>query len=222
MLPHLYQDSGDAVAEHIDGMFALAIWDDVRHRGVLARDRMGKKPLYYWAERRSACTSRPRSRRCWSLPGFRRELNLEALSHYLSLKHVPHPQSIFKGVAIVPPAHRLVFEPGAPAARGALLGRQLRAGSARPRLCPTRKRLREVRRLLRQGVERRLMSDVPIGFFLSGGLDSSLTTAMAAELASGAIKTFTLTYGDDSTTRRQGAGPPVGEVGRREVRHRAS
>ena len=198
VLPHLYQDSGDAVAEQVDGMFALAIWDDVRHRGVLARDRMGKKPLYYWASGDSLYFA-SEIKALLVVPGFRRELNLEALSHYLSLKHVPHPQSIFKGVAIVPPAHRLVFESGAPLRVERYWDVSFETDDQTAELSDDEAAAR-VRELLRQGVERRLMSDVPIGFFLSGGLDSSLTTAMAAELASGAIKTFTLTYGDDSTT----------------------
>jgi asparagine synthase (glutamine-hydrolysing) len=198
VLPHLYQDAGDAVAEHVDGMFALAIWDDLRHRGVLARDRMGKKPLYYWANG-DCLYFASEIKALLVVPGFQRELNLEALSHYLSLKHVPHPQSIFKGVAIVPPAHRLVFEPGAPLRVERYWDLSFEQDDETAVL-PDDEAAARVRDLLRQGVERRLMSDVPIGFFLSGGLDSSLTTAMAAELASGAIKTFTLTYGGDSTT----------------------
>ena len=198
ILPHLYQEFDRAVPEHIDGMFAIAIWDDERRQGLLARDRLGKKPLYYFATGDQLYFA-SELKALLVIPGFKRELNLEALSHYLSLKHVPHPHTILSGVAIVPPAHRLIFEPGAPlrverywdvsfAPDPAVTDLSDEAATA------------EVRRLLQQGVERRLMSDVPIGFFLSGGLDSSLSTAIAAEAASGPIKTFTLTYGEDSTT----------------------
>ncbi len=140
VLPHLYQDAGDAVAEHVDGMFAFAIWDDVRHRGVLARDRMGKKPLYYWANG-DCLYFASEIKALLVVPGFQRELNLEALSHYLSLKHVPHPQSIFKGVAIVPAGTSPGVRTRRAAARGAVLGRQLRTRMTRPRLCPTTRRL---------------------------------------------------------------------------------
>ncbi|MEO7158610.1 MAG: asparagine synthase (glutamine-hydrolyzing), partial [Vicinamibacterales bacterium] len=198
ILPHLYQDYDRAVPEHIDGMFAVAIWDDERRRGLLARDRLGKKPLYYYATAdRLYFASELKA--LLVIPGFRRELNLEALSHYLSLKHVPHPHTIFNNVAILPPAHRLIFEPGEPLRVERYWDVSFVPDPAVTALSDE-DATAEVRRLLQQGVERRLMSDVPIGFFLSGGLDSSLSTALAAEAASGPIKTFTLTYGEDSTT----------------------
>jgi asparagine synthase (glutamine-hydrolysing) len=198
ILPHLFQEFGDAVPEHIDGMFAVAIWDDERRRGLLARDRLGKKPLYYCASGDQLYFA-SELKALLAIPGFHRELNLEALSHYLSLKHVPHPHTIFKGVAILPPAHRLIFEPGAPVRVERYWDVSFAPDPAVSDLSDEAATA-EVRRLLQQGVERRLMSDVPIGFFLSGGLDSSLSTALAAEAASGPIKTFTLTYGEDSTT----------------------
>src|SRR5262249_37924697 len=103
ILPHLFEEYGTALPQHIDGMFAVAVWDDERQRGLLARDRAGKKPLYY-------CRTGDRLyfaseiKALLQVPDFRRELNLEALHHYLSLKHVPHPLTIFKGISIVPPA----------------------------------------------------------------------------------------------------------------------
>jgi asparagine synthase (glutamine-hydrolysing) len=195
VLPHLYEEYGDEVPAHIDGMFAIAIWDDVRKRGVLARDRMGKKPLYYHiAGDRLYFASEIKA--LLEIPGFAREINVEALHHFLSLKHVPHPLSIFQGIFSLPPAHRLVFVPGQPP-------RVERYWDIRfdgCRAMDEEEAVDELIRLLRQGVERRLMSDVPIGFFLSGGLDSSLSTALAAELSPGRIKTFTLAYGAESTT----------------------
>lgn len=196
MLPHLYEEHGADVPGHIDGMFAIAIWDDTRRTGLLARDRTGKKPLYYYdAGDRLYYASEIKA--LLQVPGFTRAIDLEALHHYLSLKHVPHPLTIFKGIRMLPPAHRLIFEPDKPirierywdVSFDASADRSMTEEDAVDRLIA----------LLRQGVERRLMSDVPIGFFLSGGLDSSLSTVLAAEL-SGRIKTFTLTYGADSTT----------------------
>ena len=197
VLPHLYEQYGADLPRHIDGMFAVAVWDDKRKLGLLARDRMGKKPLYYHhAGDRLYFASEIKA--LLTIPGFVREVNLEALHHFLSFKHVPHPLSIFKGISILPPAHRLLFEPGAPM-------RIERYWDVSFDVRPDAERMTEgemvdrLLELLRKGVERRLMADVPIGFFLSGGLDSSLSTVLAAEL-SGPIKTFTLTYSSESTT----------------------
>ena len=198
MLPHLYEECGDDLPARIDGMFGVAVWDAERRRGLLARDRMGKKPLYYWLDG-DALYFASEIKALLAIKGFRRELNLDALHHYLSLKHVPGPSSIFKGIASVPPAHRLAFTPGEPPRLSRYWdvsfatdpeSEQLSDADAADRMLA----------LLKQGVERRLMSDVPIGFFLSGGLDSSLSTAIAAEVAGSRIQTFTLTYGQGSTT----------------------
>lgn len=198
VLPHLYEDYGADLPRHIDGMFALAAWDDTRRTGLLARDRMGKKPLYYHqAGDRLYFASEIKA--ILAVPGFVREINLEALHHYLSLKHVPHPLTIFKGISVLPPAHRLVFQPGTAPVIDRYWDVSF-APSASAGQMSEEEAVDQLLALLKQGVDRRLMSDVPIGFFLSGGLDSSLSTALAAELSSGRIKTFTLAYGADSTT----------------------
>jgi asparagine synthase (glutamine-hydrolysing) len=198
VLPHLWEDHGAALPEHIDGMFAVAVWDTQSRTGLLARDRMGKKPLYYW-EHGGALYFASELKALLRVPGFRRRLNLEALHHYLGYKHVPHPHTIFDGVFMLPPAHRLLYRPGAPARPERYWDLPLDVDAALDAR-PEEELVEELLALLRRGVERRLMSDVPIGFFLSGGLDSSLSTALAAEMCPGRIKTFTLTYGPDSTT----------------------
>lgn len=197
VLPHLYEDHGDDVARHIDGMFAIAIWDARRHRGLLARDRMGKKPLYYH-QRGDTIYFASELKALLRVPGFTRTINLEALHHYLSFKHIPHPLTIFQDVWMLPPAHQMVIAPGKPPAITRYWDVDF---SVDPILSatPEEELVDEFLRLFKQGVHRRLMSDVPIGFFLSGGLDSSLSTAVAAEMT-GCIKTFTLTYAAGSTT----------------------
>ncbi len=197
VLPHLYEDYGSDLPAHIDGMFAVAVWDEATQTGLLARDRMGKKPLYYW-EHGGALYFASEIKALLTVPGFTRSIDIEALHHYLSLKHVPHPHSIFKGVRCLPPAHRLVFKPGQPPAISRYWDLDFTVDAALARE-PVDALVDEFLRLFKQGVKRRFMSDVPIGFFLSGGLDSSLSTAVAAEL-SGTIKTFTLTYAEGSTT----------------------
>jgi asparagine synthase (glutamine-hydrolysing) len=198
VLPHLYEEHGTALPKHIDGMFAIAVWDDEKKLGLLARDRMGKKPLYFW-QRGDQLFFASEIKALLQIPGFVREINFEALHHFLSLKHVPHPLSIFNGVSILPPAHSLVFEPGKPLRieRYWDVSFDVRAEAETQSEEAMVDRFLE---LLRQGVTRRLMADVPIGFFLSGGLDSSLSTALAAEVSPGRIKTFTLAYASESTT----------------------
>src|ERR1051325_5465548 len=198
ILPHLYEDYGTRMVEHIDGMFAVALWDATNRVGLLARDRMGKKPLYYYRQN-DALYFASEIKSLLRVPGFERRINYEALHHFLSFKHVPAPLSIFEGISILPPAHMLVYRPGA--------GLEIRrywdvdfSATGEMADWPEEELVEHLLALLRRGVERRLMSDVPIGFFLSGGIDSSLSTALAAEMSPGRIKTFTLTYANDSTT----------------------
>ena len=197
VLPHLWEDEGCRLPERIDGMFAVAIWDARRHVGLLARDRVGKKPLYYW-EHEGAIYYASELKALLEIPGFDRRLNLHALHHYLSYKHVPHPLTIFEDVKILPPAHRLLFEAGA-APRVERYWQLSFAPGDEP-LGDEEEIVDELIARLRPAVVRRLVSDVPVGFFLSGGIDSSLVTALAAETAGSRIKTFTLTYEDSSTT----------------------
>ena len=197
LLPHLWEEQGERLPEQIDGMFAVAVWDTRRKIGLLARDRMGKKPLYYWEQDRALYFA-SELKALLAIPGFERRLNLEALHHYLSYKHVPHPHTIFEGVRILPPAHRLVYKPGAPP----VVSRYWNLSFA-PRnghMPDEAEVVEELLARMRTAVRRRLMSDVPVGFFLSGGIDSSLTTALATEVAPSQVKTFTLTYEGDATT----------------------
>ncbi|HSE30641.1 MAG TPA: asparagine synthase (glutamine-hydrolyzing) [Pyrinomonadaceae bacterium] len=198
ILPHLYEEAGSGLPEKIDGMFAVAIWDTINRRGLLARDRMGKKPLYYYRDG-TAIYFASEIKSLLHIPGFERRIDLEALHHYLSFKHIPCPLSIFEGIRMLPPAHVLEYE----------FGQEPRirrywdldfSPQSETMNAPEEELVERLLALLRQGIERRLMSDVPIGFFLSGGIDSTLSTVLAAEISSTPIKTFTLTYTGDSTT----------------------
>ncbi len=196
LLPHMYRAYGMEFPKKLEGMYAIALWDEEKRRGVLVRDRSGKKPLYYtlhdgclWyaSEIKSLLT----------IPGFQRRLNHEAVHHFLSYKNVPSPMSIFEGISLLRPGHQLVWENG-----------QIVSDEAYWQLdwTPFEGELseddlaEELTRRMKIAVKRRMVADVPIGFFLSGGIDSSLSTALAAELAPGRIKTFTLTYAKDSST----------------------
>jgi len=197
ILPHLWEEYGEALPQQIDGMFAVAVWDSRRQVGLLARDRMGKKPLYYW-QHGEALYFASELKAILAIPGFARRLNLEALHHFLSYKHVPHPFTIFDGVRILPPAHQLVYRPGS----APTISRywSLSFAPLNGSVPDEHEAADELLIRMRRAVRRRLMSDVPVGFFLSGGIDSSLTTALAAEVASSPVKTFTLTYAGRATT----------------------
>jgi asparagine synthase (glutamine-hydrolysing) len=196
ILPHLWEEHGEGLPEHVDGMFAVAVWDTRQRVGLLARDRMGKKPLYYW-QHGGALYFASELKALLAVPGFDRRLNLEALHHYLSYKHVPHPFTIFEGVRMLPPAHRLVFKSGSTPAISRYWNLSFATGDAAP---TDDEAAEELLVRMREAVRRRLMSDVPVGFFLSGGIDSSLTTALATEVAPSRVKSFTLTYAGESTT----------------------
>ena len=197
ILVHLYEDFGTRMPEHIDGMFAAAVWDSVNKQGLLARDRMGKKPLYYYRDG-EALYFASEIKSLLRVPGFERRINLEALHHFLSFKHIPCPLSIFAGVQMLPPAHSLIFRPGEEPQVQRYWSLDFSPSEANS--LPEEELIEQSLALLRQGVERRLMSDVPIGFFLSGGIDSTLSTVLAAEISSSPIKTFTLIYSGGSTT----------------------
>jgi asparagine synthase (glutamine-hydrolysing) len=203
LLPHLYEDYGPDLADHLDGMYAVAIWDANLRRGVLVRDRMGKKPLYYTVID-GALYFASEIKSLLQIPGFRKELNPEALHHYLSYKHVPAPLSIFRRIQAVPRASVLTYDvdPQKITCRTYWRPDFTPAGDATP--ANEEAIVDELDVLMRNAVRRRLLSDVPIGFFLSGGIDSSLTTAYAAELSAGPIKTFTLTYKDDGNPALEG------------------
>jgi asparagine synthase (glutamine-hydrolysing) len=186
---HGYEVWGDDVAKRLRGMFAFAIWDQKRERLVLGRDRLGKKPLVYrhadgalrFASELSALVADP---------GVPRSPDLTAVHHYLTYQYVPAPLTGFVGVRKVPPAHLLVFENGRVTssrywtlsfAPGPAMSQVDAAG--------------EVRRLLRDAVQVRLMSEVPLGAFLSGGLDSSAVVALMSEF--GRVKTFSIGFEEE-------------------------
>lgn len=198
MIPHLYEELGAGLADRLRGMFAIAVWNDERGRGLLARDPTGKKPLYY-VQHEQALYFASEIKSLLAVPGLSRQLEPSAVHHFLSYKHVPGPGTAFRGIRELPPAHTLSWAPGDAV-------RVERYWSPRWTTDPSWERMEEreaAERLaaaLEEAVRRRLLSDVPIGFYLSGGVDSSLSTAMAATLSPGRIKTFTLVYDEASTT----------------------
>jgi len=189
---HLYEEMGVDCLEHLRGMFALAIWDSVDQSLFLARDRLGIKPLYY-TETATAFVFGSEIKSLLLHPAVRREVDLPALSHYLSLKYVPGPRTMFAGIQSLEPGHWLRVKAGRVQAKQRywdLPFAESPASSSRTE----EEWLEELQSLLRQSVGLHLRSDVPFGAFLSGGLDSSTIVALMAEQLTQPVKTFSVGF----------------------------
>ncbi len=199
VVAHLAEELGPAaMAARLDGMFGIAVWDARHERLTLARDRFGKKPLYYWHDdERLVFGSEIKTVLAHpAVPGRLREA---AIPDYLTFGYVPTPNTFYEGILSVPPAHVLVCEPGSPPRLERYWELELvGAGGGAARLDLTLEEAGvEVRRGLRTAVERRMIADVPLGAFLSGGIDSSAVVALMAEAGHGRVATFTIGFEDD-------------------------
>ena len=160
---HFYEDEGEACVQHFRGMFAFALWDAHKHRLLLARDRLGKKPIYYTIQNGELYFCSELNGLLKALP-HRPEIDLEAIDLYLSLQYVPEPRTVYKDIYKLPAAHTLVWENG-----------QAKVNcywdySYQPKLTGNEDDLAEELRVrLREAVKMRLISEVPLGAHLSGG-----------------------------------------------------
>ncbi len=215
ILPHLYQVYGDALIDHINGMYAFSLWDSRKKKLIIARDRFGEKPLYYgifdgkliWASEPKALLAHP---------SVKAELDLDALRHYVSFDYVPAPMSIYKGIYKLPAAHMLTVESGEVRTRrywdlswqedaeartlvraksGANGAGTLTNGSVSATFDTAANELKD---LLSDAVRMRLVSDVRLGILLSGGIDSSTVAAFAVQHATEKVKTFSIGFEEDS------------------------
>ena len=204
VLVHGYEEWGDEVVSRIDGMFAFAVWD-ARHRRVLAaRDRMGKKPLYFATILRAGAPPlfafASELKALLPVPGFDRRIDHEALCRYLVHEYVPAPHTIFRGARKLGAGQRLRLEVRTDRASEPNIDRYWDLPfSTQPRPVSDSDAASELRGLLLAAVRRRLVADVPVGIFLSGGIDSSSVAALAAELAGPAnVRTFSIGFSDAS------------------------
>ena len=185
---HLYEDEGVDFARHLNGMFALAIWDANHRRLVLARDRIGKKPLVYrWEQGRLLFASELKS--ILQVPGVPREINPQSLDEYLTYQYVPHPRTIFKGISKLSPGHLAVYGDGK-----LTIERYWKPDFNHERERSPGDYAEELRSLVTSSVGLRLQSDVPMGAFLSGGIDSSLVVGVAQKQLDRPIKTFSIGF----------------------------
>jgi asparagine synthase (glutamine-hydrolysing) len=186
---HLYEEKGLDLFNSLNGMFAFALWDAKAGRLVLARDRLGVKPLY-WAmiDGRLAFASEMSPLLAW--PEFERRMDPWAASLYLTLRNIPEPRTIYQGIQALPPAHYLVWEPGREPVIRRYWDLDFTPGDVpdEDALCD------ELEALLMDATKLRMRSDVPVGAYLSGGVDSSLAVALVRAFHSGRLHTFSLGY----------------------------
>jgi asparagine synthase (glutamine-hydrolysing) len=190
VLVHLYEEHGDGLVEHLRGMFAFALWDARGERLLIARDRLGIKPLYYWPTPDGALAFASELKSLLRLDGFPGAIDARAMSEYLALGYVPEPRSIYAGVRKLPPGHRLVWRAGEPL-RAERYWSPLREVDESIGVADA---VAEIRRLLAEAVRYRLIADVPLGAFLSGGIDSTAVVAEMARQMDRPVKTFSIGF----------------------------
>jgi asparagine synthase (glutamine-hydrolysing) len=188
VIVHLYEEYGADCVRYLRGMFAFALWDRRRQVLLLARDRVGKKPLFY-AQRDGELWFGSEAKSILQDPSVDRRPNLDAIDAYLHFQYVPHPLSAFEGLCKLPPAHTLVWRDGKTEIR-----RYWKLSYRRSDL----KTEQEAHELIREGLLEatrvRLRSDVPLGAFLSGGVDSSAVVAAMAKQSTGKVSTFAIGF----------------------------
>ncbi len=188
VLIHLYEETGFDVVHELRGMFAFAIWDAKQKTLLVARDRLGIKPLY-WRAKNGTFAFASEMKSLLADPDCPRKLDAAALEDYLALQYVPSPGSMIEGIRKLPPGHMLIVTP-----RGVEERRWWSPPAGETTSLSFDDAAVELRRLLEESVRLRFMSDVPFGAFLSGGIDSSIVCALMARLMDRPVKTFTIGF----------------------------
>jgi asparagine synthase (glutamine-hydrolysing) len=193
VIVHLYEEKEENFVHSLNGMFAIAVWDKKKKKLVLVRDRIGVKPLHYLqlgdqvlfaSEIKSLLESE-----------YNREIDLEALSQFFTFEYIPAPKSIFKGIQKLLPGNMLILQDNRIETRSYW---DVRYASLPNETKPEEDYIEEIYERLRESVRKRLISDVPLGVFLSGGIDSSTVTALMAEVATSKIKTYSIGFKEKS------------------------
>ena len=201
VLVHLYEERGDALVDDLRGMFAFALWDGRRERLLIARDRLGIKPLHYVLLPGGGLAFGSELK-CLVRGGFTGDaIDRRALSSYLALGYVPDPLCILEGVRKLPPGHLAAWERD----RGLTVRRYWAPPRETDPSIDEVTAVREIQRLLAESVRYRLISDVPLGAFLSSGLDSSTVVAEMTRQASGPVRTFSIGFREPDFNEAPGA-----------------
>ena len=195
VIAHAYAEYGTACFERLRGMFAIAVVDQDRRRLVLARDRIGKKPLYVGELSPGLLGFGSELKTLLAVPGWTPQLSMPAVQDFFSLGYIPAPDTIFEGIAKLPPAHWMSIEPGRDGGAPTIQQTRYAHVDFQPKWTDDEATLEE--RLLAElddAVKVRLVSDVPFGAFLSGGLDSSVVCALMTRHLSQPLKTFSIGF----------------------------
>jgi asparagine synthase (glutamine-hydrolysing) len=195
VIVHLYEEKGEAAIDMLEGMFALALWDGRHETLTLARDRAGKKPLYLWSDATRVVFA-SEIKALLSVPDLGIEIDEDAIPYYFVHGYVPHPQTFYRRVSHLEPATVAVFDRD-----GRRRDRrywQLTFPQPGARSVPPRETAAgRVRELVTSAIERRLMSDVPLGAFLSGGIDSTIVVGVMSRLLAEPVRTFSIGFEGD-------------------------
>lgn len=198
-IAHLYEEKGADFVDDLNGMFAVALWDARAQRLVLARDRVGEKPLYYWLSNHTLVFG-SEIKALLEYPGVSREIDPHALAQYFFYGYFPNPATAYRQITKLPGAHLLICENGNLRIEPYWQMRKYLCppGAAQPTRQKQDEIQEELRERLREAASSRLLSDVPLGVFLSGGIDSSTIVATMSELSPGNVKTFSVAFPDKS------------------------
>jgi asparagine synthase (glutamine-hydrolysing) len=193
VIVHLYEEEGENFVSRLNGMFAIALWDKKSNTFYLVRDRLGIKPLHYWqTEDNLVFSSEIKS---ILQADYQRELDFESMSQFFTFEYIPAPETIFKGIKKLLPGHMIVIS-----------NEKIKVNSywdvthsnASENHDGEESYQENIYLKLKESVKRRLISDVPLGVFLSGGMDSSSITALMSEVAVSKIKTFSIGFKEES------------------------
>lgn len=194
IIAHAYEEYGEDCFRHFNGMFAIGIWDEKKKRLVLARDRLGKKPLYYSLINGTFLFA-SELKAIMLYPAFPRKVDPSSLMKYLFFEFIPCPHTIFEDAKKIPAASYLIWDKNGIEVKQYWSPFDSKRGDQNLSEAEAESRMME---LLKESVKRRLISDVPLGVFLSGGIDSSAITALAQKEVPGKIKTFSIGFEDAS------------------------
>ena len=186
---HAWESWGPECLQHLSGMFAFALWDRRQQVLFVARDRLGKKPLYYGQMPDGALVFGSELAALASVPTLSRRISAAAVDDFFALGYVPDPRTIFDGVYKLPAAHYLLLKHG-----GEIVPQRYWEAPTESAPCEEAEAVTQLSALLASSTQKRLMSDVPLGAFLSGGVDSSAVVATAARLQDAPLATFTIGF----------------------------
>lgn len=192
VIVHAYEEFGDECVNYFHGMFAFAVWDATERKLILARDRFGIKPLHYGIIDGALFFS-SEIKSILQHDAYKPTLNLQALHDYLSLLYVPPPQTVFTNIFKIPPSHMLTCKNG-----GISIKQYYDLSCPQHQARTETFYVEKVRALLEESVASHMVSDVPIGVYLSGGIDSSTITALMTKITGGAVQTYSVGFSDES------------------------